>query len=108
MSDTITPALTAEEWKRYGCTRGQMDAERFRDLFVGNPTRNLGARFRIRDDEAYGIERDGCHALAALAMYGQSFGFNETDLAWLRTCPPGSIRDGLIARIAALLPPPPP
>ena len=46
MTDEIRPALTAEEWAKWGFQRNGLNAERFRDLFVGKPTRNLGVHLR--------------------------------------------------------------
>lgn len=110
----IRPALTAEEWPRLAYTAESSDD-----------------RLSLSDDcvldsdggiVAYPEER---HALAALALYGQPFGFTRADVDLLRelanpmAC--GARRDGitddapafqaafrvanLADRIAALLPP---
>jgi hypothetical protein len=78
----IPPALTPEEWARHGFNHGALSAERFRDLFMGKPTGNLGAQIKP-DLWVTDTPRD-CHALAALCLYGQTFGFPHEAVAALR------------------------
>jgi hypothetical protein len=128
MSDEIRPALTAEEWARHGFEHGPITAERFRDLFVGRPTKNVGVRIDHLNAKHLTWVSDtpaDCHALAALCLHGQSFGFTHKELAALRKLDDtdrayvfldrddGSDESGepfiasALAKIAALLPPPP-
>lgn len=91
MSDTpkITPALTAEQWK-----------ERIADGVVDLP------RYLTDDDR---------HWVAALALYGQPYGFTWEDVVKLRAIANTIHGEGapttaarvmdIAARIAALLPP---
>lgn len=75
----IEPALTAEEWgqQRFetealaGEATAQIDEEG--DVYV-SPTTKDGAFF-------HGADR---HALAALLLYGQTFGFTRSDVILLR------------------------
>lgn len=113
MSDAIKPALSAEEWRIERATPGehllvQRWYEGIAEVFV-KTTANGGQQVRIAGDGA-------AHALAALCLYQQPFGFTHGDLVKLRAMPDGtgyaSIDDSawfdsLIARIAALLPPEP-
>lgn len=107
MSDEqITPALTAEEWVRFG-EFSSLNPQRFVDL-----TRHSGERHR--------------HGTAALCLYGQPYGFTQEDVVLLakldkgndyaegdrfgvideEITPEESVRlRSLARRIAALLPP---
>lgn len=96
----MKPALTAKEWteKRYetqallGEATVQVDEED--DVYI-SPTA-MGAFFRATDR----------HALAALLLYGQPFGFSREDVKHLRDR--GSNCEWCISladRIEALLPP---
>jgi hypothetical protein len=128
MADDITPALSAEEWARWNDWEGAEPRTPFVPFPESQPgTREQGVR-RYADGigvvshdedpepEATVDGRDR-HMLAALALYGQPFGFTRDDLRWL-----GGVRDlvkvgnmprdaaaltYIIARIAALLPPEP-
>jgi hypothetical protein len=123
MTDDIRPALSAEEWtprvhyKAYvgsdggdaACIRVDGDAQRWMD--TGDIT--------IHNE--YCIDRP--HALAALCLYGQPFGFSQEDverlervgndyIAWANDSDEldRNIEDGfalirLASRIRALLPP---
>ena len=120
MTDPIPPALTPEEWS----TKARMwpaDGDEGDAIPLG---------FQI-DDEQGGavvipIDYEGCyrqaffdgndrHGLAALCLYGQSFGFTRADVdALLYTlddaskCGTDDELRSIAARIAALLPPEPP
>jgi hypothetical protein len=95
----VLPALTAEEWERIasGVTRVSISAGDV--LFQG---RRITGRPSV---PAIRVDADTePHALAALALYGQPFGFHIKDVDFLR-----SLRhieaDDLASRIEALLPP---
>ena len=87
---TLKAALTAEEWK-YA-----------RNVLKHGGTPSLAA---VVVDEKEGI--DPPHALAALCLHEQPFGFTRGDIRGLRyreqQAP--AFWDDLIARISALLPP---
>lgn len=125
--ERVTPALTAEEWReavrdvpgtvgegyigRHDGLKvraywtGELEIEYFANACDGDP------RFRAEDR----------HALGALALHGQPFGFTRQDVAFLvevQETVSGALRDmagnpewganrfaSLIARIEALLPP---
>jgi hypothetical protein len=96
MSDEIKPAMTSEEWERF-LRQGMRGVQPLRERFEnGLP--------KFSED---------WHALAALALYRESFGFNHALLAHLREIEPSdrfqseTIRR-VADRIAALLPPAPP
>lgn len=117
MSEEMKPALTPDEWERFAADRPSLSVEKFRDLFIGRPTRNMSVR--IRGDHVQLVEADECHALAALALHGQPFGFTHEDVYLLedearwyaeRQLPDvkqAAALRSLAARIAALLPPTP-
>ena len=101
----IRPALTKEEWKASQVMRAD-------DNLVIWP--NQSGRF-VLDLQHSGAPSfpspEARHAIAALALHGQAYGFTHDDVAMLRTfaSPPGlpSYRPlmHLAARIEALLPP---
>jgi hypothetical protein len=105
MPDDIMPALDAEEWLEYGADRTVL-----RDFAMGK--RPWGPRRRYRDEEKL-------HAVAAMALYGQPFGFTQTDIQLIEDEAVNHARKGapsdlkraselreLAKRIAALIPPP--
>lgn len=98
-SDEVKPALTAEEWPRGPGVFGWDD----------------GSVFIAYRDEQPSVERP--HAVAAVLLHGQPYGFTREDVEQLRKL---AIRDSrtygppedhfgwrIAARIAALLPPEP-
>lgn len=99
MSDeTIPPALTPEEWKERTATRGQwhdaVEVTGFDTIVV------------VRGGAESVFPTPARHALAALCLYQQPFGFTQEDVAMLRS--PWTHPDelaSLAARISALLPP---
>jgi len=101
---TIKPALTAEEWASPGDVfDGYVDIDRgIVDVQMGGPA-------GLRDEDR---ER---HALAAICLYGQPFGFTHEDLSCLNATMdsleyhgiPQPCLESLYARIEALLPPSP-
>jgi hypothetical protein len=119
---TITPALTAAEWDGFvgpGVRRGN------RVITVSRVVKENGyGHGQVLVIEATGkdnlhvalpfLDAD-CHALAALALHGQPFGFTREDVALLRDeaesewngdeMPTGRRLLALAARIEALLPP---
>lgn len=108
-SDDVKPALTAEEWARGPGVFGWDD----------------GSVFIAHRDEQPSVERP--HAVAAVLLHGQPFGFTREDVRMLRECAKqqrdieldseaiayagsleyGAELDALADRIAALLPPEP-
>ena len=121
MSEEIKPALTAEEW-RLGVKSSSenLEAQQLRSVFI---TREASVSLTVvapwgGDSERITVGEDMRHALAALALYGQPFGFTREDVEILRQMPTyirglglgghpdGAARfiAGLAARIAALLP----
>lgn len=107
MSDeTITPALTSAEWASEKARRGAREVER-----DGEVLRVNACGVRIASEVA-----QYNHALAALALHGQAFGFTPADVEALRAARDfcrarhmhGHPRlDSIADRIAALLPPAP-
>ena len=117
MADEIPPALTPDEWAtgnvdRREPGRGDMRARMTSglELFVG---------WEESGDDAWQvfIPPAGLHALAALALHGQPFGFTRADVEMLRGIAesdytgehgmvgPGAAVLRLAAKLAALLPP---
>lgn len=117
MPDPIAPALTPEEWESTGFQQGDnADVE----LDVRNGMLFVEAR-RVAadgtDEYCPAVFRARRHALAALALHGQPFGFTREDIELLRAAvilerweavPDADEMEklrALAARIAALLPP---
>lgn len=119
----ILPALTPEEWAReiYSSSDGELSVEPHVGSGFGDVSVYLMDAGPLLDCEC---EKDGPyadagraltpqdrHALAALALYGQPFGFTRHDVYWLRTrahLSDGSVDAemlGIADRIEALLPP---
>ena len=126
----MNPALTKEEWTggrhgepgtlKRGSGRYAWDAERFRDLFEGHITKTLAIRVGQSDKHIAILEPEDAHALAALCLHQQPYGFTREDGALLRDlyrqvrgCWPEDAWDeasaapilGLADKIEALLPP---
>jgi hypothetical protein len=104
MADDTLPALSAEEWIQYGANRSVL-----RDFACDK--RPWGPRRRFTYEEKL-------HAVAAMALYDQPFGFTRADMYLLvdeanlhdRQGTSDDVRRSsrlreLAARIAALLPP---
>lgn len=113
MTNQIPPALTAEEWKE-----GHLG----RPGFIRDGTHALLAENTVRitamDDDGTDVDGIDRHALAALCLYSQPFGFTHYEANILETIVPvieqldrhgDGNRDpvllGIIAKIRALLPP---
>lgn len=106
MSDRIAPALTPEEWRKLAVSRGGFYADLSGDWQNGIPTDTL---FVGSPESAVAVSPR--HALAALALHGQPFGFTREDVANLRwvACqrmPRAAALNQIADRIEALLPPP--
>lgn len=111
MADPLPPALTASEWAE----------KRFwpQGSYIGPTIGFEGDRMVICDDDYYtGFTHylDRRHAVAALALWGQPFGFTRADSDLLRSLGERLVADGIVeqpprwmldlaARIAALLHP---
>lgn len=122
MSEPIKPALTAEQWtgdhtgpsESHGVLLGWMTRRH-----AGKSTAivEFGHEMRVLvvNGGSAELDRAECHALAALCLYQQSFGFKPFHVALLRVVadtiePIGEDERAeelrwLAARIAALLPP---
>jgi hypothetical protein len=113
MSEPIKPALTAEEWElrlagNYSGERGE-----------GVPVIAGGNVAITYDGGLAAAPTDDNHAIAAIALYGQEFGFTRADVELLRYASSGRWETGsveeaeaeeaamrdLADRIEALLPP---
>lgn len=101
MSDPVRPALSAEGWRMFGG-----DAIESAENFI----------HQTHGDETQEEVAEHMHAVAALALYGQPFGFTHEDVRRLHQLGSDLARtqhayaDGefyldLAARISALLPP---
>ena len=86
----IKPALTAEEW-----------AEMAAPPIIFGKYANRGENLLAWAEDDTHLDR---HQLAAVALYGQPFGFTWDDVDRLRTTNDPVLRS-LADRIAALLPP---
>lgn len=114
MADAIAPALSAEEWEK------AKDARFAWRMFGWDD----GAGAILHDDGRLEVNWDGAvydqemqcvttsrHALAALALHGQPFGFTREDVRFLRDVDvfafteDAQMAQSIAARIAALLPP---
>lgn len=113
MSDEIEPALTPEEWAARRYASDELSEMRLEDGALVVEKDTGGAWY---SDEHEYTDRDR-HALAALALYGQPFGFTRTDvdaIRWAARLLEDNViigkAHGLLAvadRIEALLPPAP-
>lgn len=118
MSDEITPALSAEEWGAFQNDDPEVTCGKVWDdgCYVTLGPDGLGVEYGAPDGAAYGMSAERRHAIAALALHGQPFGFTREDVEVLRCAQ--SVLDtldgyddesigcgSLAARIAALLPP---
>lgn len=119
----IEPALTPEEWEKLFSegNDGELERERFSiwRYDAGDPF-PVEVRIRSVEEEEHEYTSSGrkveyaslygqeLHALAALALYGQRFGFTHEDVRILRDLAEELVRDDLhdlADRIEALLPP---
>ena len=109
MTDPITPALTPEEWESKELAWPTVALSTTGDkgeLSVWDGELDDDSHFvKVKDSDR--------HALAALALHGQSFGFTAEDVAEIQKWAkldgdhPFSHMDRIAARIEALLPPTP-
>ena len=122
MSDTIKPALTAEEWATPVNKYGQRHFFDWSDgttaTWMADGSLFVNSNGAVYDSEAQEV-RESRHAVAALCLYGQPFGFTREDVALVLDCigmefdraTVTEARDltqrlnHLANRIAALLPP---
>ncbi len=97
------PALTREEWQNRYCTKEGVAMA----AAPGQPY--LSAGDDAVHDDGFDAGPEARHALAALSLYGQPFGFTREDVNLLRYAAGVCIADrelnGLADRIEALLPP---
>lgn len=105
MADEVKPALAAEEWANV-CVEGECRNDALWEMTRG---------WDPFDPDLRTVEDLPHHALAALALHGQPFGFTREDVAALQmaigydptTGHLSEALESLAARIAALLPPEP-
>ena len=92
MAPMIRPALTLEEWEHADklCFQGGEPHLAIRDIPRGVTDPDIPV---------------GSHALAALCLYGEPFGFTREDVRILRAAACIDDMVGLADRIEALLPP---
>lgn len=118
MSDEVQPAMTAEEWATKRVARDgypQCAIVECEVRFRGEKKFERGKWFALFSGDGEDVLRPAtAHAIAALALHGQPFGFTRDDLAALRQAckyqwglnrQEESVLYSLAARIAALLPP---
>lgn len=81
MTDAISPALSAEEWRDRSAVRGVLVLRKHAsELMVdGGGASYAGAPSVVMSDDPYWQ-----HALAALALHGQPFGFTHAHAKALR------------------------
>jgi hypothetical protein len=105
--DSITPALTPEEW----ATKGVGRTDEWYAFIASDGTLVVDSTGHYHERS---IDDEDRHALAALALAGQPFGFTWEDVDAARYIAgdspdkPSRILRSLADRIAALLPPRPP
>lgn len=104
----IKPALTAEEWASREYRSGESTDVRFFE-YEGRELMCIDAGCDY-DDYTAVLEPEHRHAVAALALYGQPFGFTREDAELLRDLEdaPDDQRlavSAVRAKIEALLPP---
>jgi hypothetical protein len=82
MSD-VKPALTEQEWATKSVMRGEqygLDGfEAWIDPVLGLMVSNFGS-----EDQSSHKDPAHLHIIAALALYGQPFGFEHHHVSWLR------------------------
>lgn len=113
MSESVQAALTAGEWARF------LSADKDRQVIQSDLNHELYAghscsRVALEEGED-SVPRN--HAIAAIALHGQPFGFTREDVEMLRRSADAAAKDfyqtwgaemyDLATRIAALLPPEP-
>lgn len=112
--DPIQPALTPEEWANLLPETTQRLAwanagHNFRTAdFLGTPDPFSFRSGHGEYSDSLSVKPERRHTLAALALYGQPFGFTREDVEMLRSAAEIPGRDDLhdlAARIEALLPP---
>ena len=122
MSETeIRPALRPEQWAGSPRVVFKESKVKYRDPH-GVDLEPNGTLTVFDDSWAVSVLPEDRHALAAVSLYGQPFGFTHEDVEWMRglvRSAAGALRvsggywpecdaeqaASLIARIAALLPP---
>ena len=110
MSDEIRPALSADEWERGAYDGVDVSARQRTASLTGRPRLDIEVRSSPIGSDVLGDPRD-LLALAALALYGQPFGFTWDDVRACRDDLNHYVEDReemlrtLAAKIAALLPP---
>lgn len=116
MADDVKPALTASEWA--GDDRVILSTTSPKlGFWVDADISDEGIRLSVHGPKDFTLPSESRHALAALALYQQPYGFTREDVEQLRQL---AIRDSrtyclpedhfgwrIADRIAALLPPEP-
>lgn len=112
MADPIKPALTPDEWKEGDGAfwRGDHYVERIDVSGEGHYALHIKDKSGRPEQIIDTMDPEWLHAIAALCLHGQNFGFTWADVVNLRATAlhanwPGHWADSLADRIAALLPP---
>lgn len=107
MTTPITPALTPDEWRNLSASR--TDGVNAHDLSIKDYRSGL-VWLNVGEQSVRVDDRPSMHAIAALALHEQPFGFSRADVEALRhiasdepKLAPALVN--LADRIAALLPP---
>lgn len=103
----IKPALTAEEWAsrvRFGTDDAILPMKRARLAEYSNEDGNWNGLTLKGEAGIVCVNPPDMHAIAALALYGQPFGFTRKDVKALRHLG-WPAYEGIADRIEALLPP---
>jgi hypothetical protein len=105
MSEPIKPALTPEEWARKRAERPQPKEPGYVVVTPYVEDRHWGISVSSHYSNA-SVNKDLRHALAALCLHGQAYGFTREDVAALERVQleVGGLQS-LIDRLEALLPP---
>jgi hypothetical protein len=118
LTPQVTPALTPEEWGATGYSRDGIGAASVERGHVTVHDWRVDGPF---GEEIVGLAPPECHAVAALCLHNQPFGFTQDDVELINEAagfhdsltyhsfPEEAVKyRALASRIAALLPPPTP
>lgn len=102
----IKPALTAEEWERRTAVRLSASDEytKFGEGYAVEVLYDSDGEEMQCGEVAIGTP-ESRHAVAALALYGQPFGFTHQELMYLDTFATSGLIRPIADKIRALLPP---
>jgi len=84
-TDTVRPALTPEEWARLRATNHLTRPIGYAGQEIGVQVGHPWSGVSITAEHSHaGLSREMSHALAAVALHGQPFGFTREDVVALR------------------------